>query len=52
MVTASCRLIASCSTRRPIFAALIDELIALHGTVRIGLDVIGGIVGLAGAMLA
>ena len=33
-------------------AALADELAALHGTVRIGLDVIGGIAGLAEAMLA
>jgi len=33
-------------------AALIDELIALHGTVRVGLDVVGGIAGLAQAMLA
>jgi len=33
-------------------AALADELTALHGTVRIGLDVIGGIAGLAEAMLA
>lgn len=33
-------------------AALTDELTALHGTVRIGLDVIGGIAGLAEAMLA
>lgn len=33
-------------------AALIDELATLRGTVRIGLDVIGGIAGLAEAMLA
>lgn len=33
-------------------AVLIDELTTLHGTVRIGLDVIGGIAGLAEAMLA
>ena len=33
-------------------AALADELTALHGAVRIGLDVIGGIAGLAEAMLA
>jgi len=33
-------------------ATLADELTALHGTVRIGLDVIGGIAGLAEAMLA
>ena len=33
-------------------AALADELAALHATVRIGLDVIGGIAGLAAAMLA
>ena len=33
-------------------AALADELAALRGTVRIGLDVIGGIAGLAEAMLA
>ena len=33
-------------------AALADELTALHATVRIGLDVIGGIAGLAAAMLA
>jgi hypothetical protein len=33
-------------------AALIDELIALRGAVRIGLDVLGGIAGLAEAMLA
>ncbi len=33
-------------------AALADELTALHGTVRIGLDVIGGIAGLAEAILA
>jgi transposase len=33
-------------------ATLIDELAALRGTVRIGLDVIGGIAGLAEAMLA
>ncbi len=32
-------------------AAMADELTALHGTVRIGLDVIGGIAGLAEAML-
>jgi transposase len=33
-------------------ATLVDELTALRGTVRIGLDVIGGIAGLAEAMLA
>lgn len=33
-------------------AQLIDELSALNGTVRIGLDVIGGIAGLAEAMFA
>ena len=33
-------------------AALADELTALHAKVRIGLDVIGGIAGLAEAMLA
>lgn len=33
-------------------AVLIDELTALHGTVHIGLDVVGGIAGLAEAMLA
>src|SRR5580704_3272191 len=33
-------------------AILVDELTALRGTVRIGLDVIGGIAGLAEAMLA
>ena len=33
-------------------AALIDELTALGGPVRIGLDVVGGIAGLAEAMLA
>ena len=33
-------------------AALVDELAALGGTVRIGLDVVGGIAGLAEAMLA
>lgn len=33
-------------------AALTDELAALQGTVRIGLDVVGGIAGLAEAMLA
>jgi len=33
-------------------AALVDELAALRGPVRIGLDVIGGIAGLAAAMLA
>src|SRR5271166_4637726 len=33
-------------------ATLSDELTALRGTVRIGLDVIGGIAGLAQAMLA
>ena len=33
-------------------ATLSDELTALRGTVRIGLDVIGGIAGLAEAMLA
>ena len=33
-------------------AALAEELAALRGTVRIGLDVIGGIAGLAEAMLA
>jgi len=32
-------------------ATLVDELTALRGTVRIGLDVIGGIAGLAEAML-
>ena len=33
-------------------AALVDDLTALRGTVRVGLDVIGGIAGLAEAMLA
>jgi len=33
-------------------AALTDELAALQGTVRVGLDVVGGIAGLAAAMLA
>jgi transposase len=33
-------------------AALTDQLVGLDGTVRIGLDVIGGIAGLAEAMLA
>lgn len=33
-------------------AALIDELAALDGAVRVGIDVIGGIAGLAEAMLA
>jgi Transposase. len=33
-------------------AALIDELAALDGAVRVGFDVIGGIAGLAEAMLA
>jgi len=36
----------------PDIAALAKELAALQGTVRIGLDVIGGIAGLAEAMLA
>ncbi len=33
-------------------AGLVDQLAALEGTVRIGLDVVGGIAGLAEAMLA
>ncbi len=33
-------------------ASLADQLVALGGTVRIGIDVIGGIAGLAAAMLA
>lgn len=36
----------------PDIAALANELTALHGTVRIGLDVTGGTAGLAEAMLA
>ena len=44
--------IASCSISPADIAALVAELAALGSTIRVGLDVVGGIAGLTEAMLA